>query len=121
MHMSHPRPSNSPELLSKSDENTQAECVIVMNEVRRVTQLMEIDRQVAASRASRLLKELMRTLDILGADRSRRSVLERKERYRNSTDDDHKKLKEIRSTPIRDRDARKLYFLPISLEDGAPF
>lgn len=40
-----------------------------MNEVRRVARCMEFDRQMTASRTTRLLKELNRPLDILGADK----------------------------------------------------
>lgn len=61
-------PEDAPKLLSASDEELLAECVLVMREVRCVARMMEFDRQVTILRAPRLLKELFRTLIIFSAD-----------------------------------------------------
>jgi len=101
-------PENAPPLLPDADEEMLAECVTIMKEVRRIARLMEFDRQLTASRAPRLLKELVRTLNLFAADRATRATLETRERYRRSIAEDDKALKTIRTTSIRDADVRNL-------------
>lgn len=56
--------------LSSSQQNTLAEFIIVLGEVRRVARQLEADKYVTLSRAPRILRELYETLLILSGNMS---------------------------------------------------
>lgn len=61
-------PHSQVPIFSEEQQNTMAEFIVILDEVRRVSRQLEADRTVTMSRAPRLLKELYETLLIISGN-----------------------------------------------------
>lgn len=97
-----------PALLSDTDEEAACELVQLMHEIRRVSRALEADKRVSASRAPRLLAELVDTLDLLSrSPHDRAAFAATLPPLRQSDAGDDKALRDARDLRIRDEEARK--------------
>ncbi len=95
--------------LEESDEECVAECVYVLQEVRRFARALEAERHVSGTRVPRLLSELNDTLDIFGEERStRRYIQEHLRGPRVSSAGDDRALLASRQRIVRDKKTRLL-------------